>query len=81
MLTGKKPNLSRMRVFGSVCYTYKHDKKKLDSRCEKGVFIGYDKYRPAYLVYYPVLKVEIALRLEQDVKTRRRTQEVDSWVK
>ena len=53
MLTGKKPNLSRMRVFGSVCCTYKHDKKNLDSRCEKGVFIGYDKYSPAYLVYYP----------------------------
>ena len=41
-----------MRVFGSVCYTYKHDKKKLDSRCDKGVFIGYDKNSPAYLVYY-----------------------------
>lgn len=53
LLTGKKPNLSRMRLFGSVCYAYKHDKKKLDSRCEKGVFVGYDKNSPSYLVYYP----------------------------
>lgn len=53
MLTGKKPDVSKMRKFGSVCYAYKHDKKKLDSKSEKGVFIGYDKNSPAYLVYYP----------------------------
>lgn len=53
MLTGKKPDISRMQKFGSVCYAYKHDKKKLDTRSEKGIFIGYDKNSPAYLVYYP----------------------------
>lgn len=34
----------------NVC---KQDKKKLDSKCEKGIFIGYDKYSPAFNVYYP----------------------------
>ncbi|KAJ8403284.1 hypothetical protein AAFF_G00355010 [Aldrovandia affinis] len=24
-----------------------------DSRCEKGIFVGYDKNSPAYMVYYP----------------------------
>lgn len=43
MLTGKKPDISKMQKFGSVCYAYKQDKKKLGTRCEKGVFIGYDK--------------------------------------
>ncbi len=52
-LTGKKPDLSKMRVFGSACYAYKQNKKKLDARCEKGIFVGYDKNSPAYLVYYP----------------------------
>lgn len=52
-LTGRKPDLSKMRVFGSACYAYKQDKKKLDARCEKGIFVGYDKNSPAYLVYYP----------------------------
>lgn len=42
-----------MQKFGAVCYAYKHNKKKLDSRGEKGVFIGYDKNSPAYFVYYP----------------------------
>ncbi|KAG7479129.1 Retrovirus-related Pol poly from transposon TNT 1-94 [Solea senegalensis] len=50
---GKTPNLSNMKIFGSECYVYKQDKKKLDSRCEKGIFVGYDKYSPAYNVYHP----------------------------
>ena len=53
-LTGKKPNLSNMRVFGSECYVYcTDDKKKLDPRSNKGIFVGYDGCSPAYLVYYP----------------------------
>ena len=53
MLTGKKPNVSRMQRFGSVCYTYTQEKGKLDSRGENGHFVGYDKNSPAYLVYHP----------------------------
>ena len=52
-MTGKKPDLSKMWVFGSECYTYKYDRKKLDPKCEKGVFVEYDKNSPAYLVYHP----------------------------
>ena len=53
LLTGKKANLSKMQRFGSVCYSYKQDKGKLDSRCDQGRFVGYDKNSPAYLVYNP----------------------------
>ena len=52
MVTGRQPNLSKMHVFGTICYSYEVDKKKLDNRCSKGIFIGYDKYSPAYLVYH-----------------------------
>ena len=52
-MTGKKPDLSKMWVFGSECYTYEYNRKKLDPKCEKGVFVGYDKNSPAYLVYHP----------------------------
>ena len=51
--TGKKPNLSHMQVFGSSCFAYKQEKSKLDSRCEKGIFVGYCPVSPAYLVYFP----------------------------
>lgn len=54
MLTRLRPNLSRMQKFGSECFAYTQDKRKLDPRCEKCVFIGYDKYSPPYIVYFPV---------------------------
>ena len=52
MITGRKPDLSKMNIFGSTCYAYK-DLKKLDPKCEKGIFVGYDRNSPAYLVFYP----------------------------
>ncbi len=35
LMTGKKPDLSKMKAFGLECYAYKYDKKKLDTHCEK----------------------------------------------
>ena len=52
-LTGTKPNLSNMHTFGTVCYAYVQNKTKLDPRAEKGIFVGYDRSSPAFLVYYP----------------------------
>ena len=56
MMTGRRPNWSRMQRFGSECFVDKQDKRKLDPRSEKCVFIGYDKNSPAYIVYFPVSK-------------------------
>lgn len=54
MFTGKKPNLKNMHIFGGKCYAYENlPKKKLDARSKAGVFVGYDKGSPAYLVYHP----------------------------
>ena len=53
MLTGKKPDMSKLQKFGSMCFAYTQEKGKLDPRCEQGLFIGYDKNSPAYLVYFP----------------------------
>ena len=51
--TGHKPNLQHMHIFGTVGFAYIQEKKKLDDRAEKGIFVGYDKGSPAYLIYYP----------------------------
>lgn len=53
VLTGRKPNVGNMHIFGSVCYAYIHNCKKLDPCCVRGVFVGYDGQSPAYLVYLP----------------------------
>ena len=51
--TGHKPNLQHRHIFSTVCFAYIQEKKKLDDRAEKGIFVGYDKGSPAYLIYYP----------------------------
>ena len=50
--TGRKPNVSNMHVFGTVCFAHVQSPKKLDARSEQGIFIGYDKESPAFLVYF-----------------------------
>ena len=52
-ITGKKPNLNTMHIFGTICFAYVQDKSKLDPRSEEGVFLGYDMYSPAYIIYLP----------------------------
>ena len=56
LLVGSKPSISKLHMFGSVCYANVHIKKKLDARSKKGYFIGYDKYSPSYLIYFPDTK-------------------------
>ena len=48
-----KPNIQNMHIFGTICYAYKQGNKKLDAKGEQGLFVGYDKGSPAYLVYFP----------------------------
>ena len=57
-----------MWIFGSDCYVYKHNQKKLDPRCTKGIFVGYDKNSPAYLVYHPESGKVMKHRLVKFVK-------------
>lgn len=49
--TGKELNIQNMNISGNICYVYIHNKKKLDPRSEKVIFVRYDKYSPAYFIY------------------------------
>ena len=51
--TNTKPYLGNLHIFGSKCFAYVQNKGKLDPRSQQGIFIGYDKYSPAYLIYFP----------------------------
>ena len=50
---GKKPKVSNLNVFGSVCFfhTPDHLQKKLDPKCRKAIFVGYPLESKAYKVY------------------------------
>ena len=54
LLTKRRPDVSKLHVFGTICYPYIEEyKNNLDPRSSEGIFVGYDKNSPAYLVYYP----------------------------
>ena len=53
LITGIKPNVAKLHIFGTICYAYLHGQRKLDPHSKRGYFIGYDKDSPAYLIYYP----------------------------
>jgi hypothetical protein len=53
ILTGIKPDVSHLRVFGCKAFAYNFDihRKKLDDKAKAGVFVGYDNSSAAYRIY------------------------------
>ena len=52
-LTGKLPDMNLIHKFGTTCFVYVQKAKKLEEKAQKGVFLGYDKSSPSFLVYLP----------------------------
>ena len=50
LITGVKPNVAKLHIFGTICYAYLHGQRKLDPHSRKGYFIGHDKDCPVYFV-------------------------------
>ena len=50
---GRKPDVSNMRVFGSLCYVHipVSERQKLDAKSYKGIFAGYPEGTKGYKVY------------------------------
>lgn len=53
---GKKPSVKHLKVFGCLAYVHVNDenRKKLDAKSEKCVFIGYSDHSKAYRFYNPI---------------------------
>ena len=53
--SGNKPSVGHLRVFGSIAYAHVPDqqKKKLEDKSKKLVFVGYDDKSKAYRLYNP----------------------------
>ena len=64
--SGRKPDLSHMKIFGCVCYVHVPDdlRTKLDVKSKKCVFIGYSLEQKGYRCYNPTTK---ELRVSRDV--------------
>jgi hypothetical protein len=66
LLTGKKPNVSYFRVFGSKCFILvkRARKSKFTPKAVEGFLLGYDSNTRAYSVTPLVL---LLLKLEHDI--------------
>ena len=51
--TNKRPNLTKIQLFGCKCYMYVQHKTKLEPRAKLGVFLGYHENSAAKVVYDP----------------------------
>jgi transposase InsO family protein len=64
MMTGRKPNLSNIRIFS--CKVYSHDESpsrdKLDDKALPGIFMGYGEQTKSWVVYLPSKKKLVASR-------------------
>ena len=58
LVTGRPADLSSMRVFGCPAYVHvdKSQRRKLDDRAWKGVFVGYAPESHVWLVYNPTTR-------------------------
>ena len=64
--TGKKPDMRKLRVFGTTCYIHIHtNRKKFAPKAEEGTFLGYDPVSDAYIV---LVKRTGHLRVSKSVK-------------
>jgi len=65
--SGRKPNISHLRVFGCEAFSFivSEKKKKLDQKAEKCIFVGYDSQHRGYRLYSPSYKV---MFISRDVK-------------
>lgn len=61
---GTKPDISHLRVFGSLAYAHVPDelRRKLDPKAEEMVFVGYSRKSKAYRLYDPASKQVVARR-------------------
>ena len=63
---GTKPNLRHLRVFGSIAYVHvlKEKQRKLDTKAEKCILVGYSDKQKGYKCYNPRTK---QMRVSRDV--------------
>jgi len=62
--SGRKPAVDYFRIFGCIAYAHVLDKnrKKLDNKVEKCVFLGVSESSKAYKVFNPVTKKVVVSR-------------------
>jgi transposase InsO family protein len=64
VFTGTRPNVSHLRIWGSVCYCHVPSEKrtKLDPTADKGILVGYNEASKAYRIFVPARRKIVVCR-------------------
>ena len=65
--TGKKPDISHLKIFGSYVYIHvtKDTRKKMEPTAEAGIFVGYIETPHNYHLYFPNIRMTV---VQRDIK-------------
>ena len=81
MFTGKKPEVSHLKIFGCPVYVHipKEKRTKLDPSRMKGIFVGYCEVSKAFRIYIPgfhhmEISRDVTFDEEVALKTSRKCQ-------
>ena len=81
MFTGKKPEVSHLKIFGCLVYVHIPKEKitKLDPSKKKGIFVGYCEVSKAFRIYIPgfhhlEISRDVTFDEEGDIKRSRKCQ-------
>jgi hypothetical protein len=68
--TGKKLDISHLRIFGCVVYYHipAEKRSKLDPTTERGILVGYSETSKAYMVYIPSTRKTVLTIERKDIK-------------
>ena len=63
-ITGKKPDLEHLRVFGCPAYVHipSQRRTKMEAPSRKGVFVGYTPNSQSWQVYFPATRIVLSSR-------------------
>jgi hypothetical protein len=82
VFTGTRPDVSHLRIFGSVCYCHVPSEKrtKLDPTGDKGILVGYSEASKAYRIFVPARRKIMVCRDVQFEEERalRRSRDIAS---
>ena len=85
--SGKKPEVSHFRIFGSLTYSRVPSEKrtKLEPTVENGIFVGYDETSKAFHIYLPsqrkvVVRRDVKFEEERAFKKLRESEQGEQQV-
>ena len=76
MFTGKKPEVSHLKIFGCPVYIHipKEKRTKLDPSRKKGIFVGYCEVSKEFRIYIPGfhhMEISIDVTFNEEATLRR----------